>query len=385
MATLSADQLNRTTLARQLLLDRVDLDVVAAVERVFAIQAQSPASVHLALHARVDDLDLDDVDEALRSHALVRASLLRVTLHVVTAADHQLVRTAMLPTLRASRVHDRRFAAAGLAPRDADRLVEDVVAFASTPRTRTDVLAWLDERIGGDAEPRLWWALRTYAPWITAPTGGPWAYPHAPAYVAAAHGLSTELVAEGDPAHTAAVAHVVRRFLAAFGPATAQDIASFTLLRQRVLRPVLAALADELVEHDGPGDRPLLDVPDGVVHAADTPAPPRLLPMWDSVLLANHGRTRVLPDRHRGEVVRRNGDVLPAMLVDGHVRGVWRATQEGIELRALEPLADETWDALAGEAAGLAVVLAARDPEVYSRHASWWRTLPDDRVHVVAW
>ena len=66
-------------------------------------------------------------------------------------------------------------------------------------------------------------------------------------------------------------------------------------------------------------------LPDGLRPPGDTPAPVRFLPMWDSLLLAYHDRSRVIPEIHRRTVIRVNGDFLPTSLVDGRVAGLWRA------------------------------------------------------------
>ena len=383
--TLSARELNRATLARQLLLARADLDVPTAVRRVFALQAQHPPNVHLGLWSRLADLDLAAVDEALVAQDVVRASLLRLTLHVVSVDDHATVRTAMQPSLRASRVNDRRFRATSMVPADTDELQDELLALAARPVGRADVEAWLAGRVADEDVPWAFWALRTYAPWVTAPLAGrPWSFHPTPRYVAPLATLSSRLVEEGSDEHLDAVAAVVRRVLAALGPATRGDVASFTMLRQRVLRPALARLDGELVTHRGPSGETLLDVPDGVLPDGDTPAPPRLLPMWDSALAASEDRARTLPPAHRPHVVRRNGDVLPTLLVDGTVAGVWRVTGGGVELHALEPVDDGAWTVLVEEARGLLAALGGRPRPFHARHDRWFDDLPADRTVVVA-
>jgi Winged helix DNA-binding domain len=98
--------------------------------------------------------------------------------------------------------------------------------------------------------------------------------------------------------------------------------------------------------------------------------------MWDSILLAYVDRSRVIPSGYQQLVTRTNGDVLPTLLVDGHVAGVWRAVGEGIEATAFHPLPASAWDGLAAEAKDLVPLLAARDPEPYRRYHHWWAKLP---------
>jgi hypothetical protein len=106
--------------------------------------------------------------------------------------------------------------------------------------------------------------------------------------------------------------------------------------------------------------------------------------MWDSVLLAYADRGRVIPPAYRALVIRRNGDVLPTLLVDGHVAGVWRLAGDGIEATAFHELPERAWQGLADEAWALVSFLAARDPAVYRRYAHWWKELPAAEVRVLA-
>ncbi|MDZ7801813.1 MAG: crosslink repair DNA glycosylase YcaQ family protein [Trueperaceae bacterium] len=122
--------------------------------------------------------------------------------------------------------------------------------------------------------------------------------------------------------------------MAAFGPASRRDFAQFALLRQAEVRPAFETLGDTLVTMEGPGGATLYDVPGAPLPGEDAPAPPRLLGMWDSVLLAYADRSRVIPEDYRPHVIRRNGDVLPSVLVDGMVAGVWRHADGGIEVIA---------------------------------------------------
>jgi hypothetical protein len=373
---LTARQLNRTTLARQLLLRREPVGVVEAVARVVALQAQEPASPYLALWNRVEGFEPADLDAAYLDHDVVKATLMRITLHAVAAADHPPFHHAMVGALRASRLNDKRFRESGLTVEQADALVDDVLAFAAEPRTNAEVDAWLESNLGGPA-PRAWWALRTYAPVVHAPTGPPWSHGPRPAYSAAPTTPPT-----GDPAGS--VQHLVRRYLEGFGPATAADIGRFTILRKPAVDAALAAMAGELEVLDGPAGARLLDVPGAAVLGGDEPAPPRLLGMWDSVLLAYADRSRIIPEAVRTTVIRRNGDVLPTILVDGHVAGVWRAVDGAIEVTALARLPKGAWAGLEPEAAALRTFLADRDPAVYRRSAHWWDAIDGTEVRRLA-
>jgi winged helix DNA-binding protein len=142
-------------------------------------------------------------------------------------------------------------------------------------------------------------------------------------------------------------------------------------------------MAGDVEQLEGPDGTALFDVPGALLPPEDTPAPPRLLPMWDSILLAYADRSRVIPPDYRRLVTRNNGDALPTLLVDGYVAGVWRPFEGGIEATAFHPLPDEAWSGLAAEADALVAFLADRDPAVYRRYAHWWEKLPSAERRVL--
>ncbi|MFJ9587852.1 winged helix DNA-binding domain-containing protein [Streptomyces acidicola] len=363
---LTARQLALATLDRQFLLERKRLEVAEAVRRVCALQAQAPASPYLALWNRVQDFVPEDLDAAFANRLIVKASLMRITLHTVHAEDYEPYRAAMLSTLRAARLYDRRFTATGLTRADADALLPELARFLTRPRTGAEVQDEMTGRFGEHAH-RVWWALRTYAPTHHAPTGGPWSFTQPNAY------LASSAAAEAGPQEAAdGVRRLLLAYLRAFGPASARDFARFTLLTRPVITQALQELGDQLVRMTGPGRAALFDLADATVPAADTPAPPRLLPMWDSTLLAHGGPGRLVPEEYRPLVVRRNGDTLPCLLVDGQVAGVWRAGDEGLELTAFHRLGKAAWQGLTEEAERLSALLALRDPAVYRRYGHWW-------------
>ena len=127
--TLTERQLNRTTLARQLLLERKPLGVVDAVRRMVALQAQEPASPYIALWNRVEGFDPDELDGAYVDRKVIKASLMRITLHAVAADDYVPFQFGMLRTLRAARLNDRRFQSTGLSINEADALVPKLLQF----------------------------------------------------------------------------------------------------------------------------------------------------------------------------------------------------------------------------------------------------------------
>ena len=368
--------LNRATLARQLLLRRRRLGIVEAVHRVVALQAQAPPSPYLALWNRLRPFDPAALDRAFATHAIVKATQMRSTLHAVDATDYPAFHEAMQPSLRAARLDDTQFTVAGLSVEEADALVSPLLAYASEPRSNAEIEAWLDERLGVMPRRGAWWALRRYAPFVLAPTGGPWSFGQAPAYLAA-----RDLRRPGDVA--ASLQHLVVRYLEGFGPATVADVAQFAMVTRGRVREAVQALGDALVTLEGQDGAVLLDVPGGELPDEGTTAPPRLMAMWDSTLLAYADRARIIPTDLRRHVIRINGDVLPTLLVDGYVAGVWRPVEDGIEATALHPIAEEAWAGLDTEARALRAFLTDREPGVYRRYGHWWARLPDGERRVL--
>ncbi|MFG2773321.1 winged helix DNA-binding domain-containing protein [Streptomyces sp. NPDC048350] len=375
---ISARGLNRSTLARQLLLGRESVGAADAVRRVVALQAQQPASPYLALWNRIAGFDPSELDDAFAHGTVVKATLMRITLHAVHTDDYQAFRAALHPVLRAGRLGDR-YTVSGLTPADADTLVPELLAFADRPRTNAEYEAWLEQRVGTAPKSGAWWGLRHYTPLLHAPTAPPWSFGERPSYVAP----PDPPVPPTPEVSDAALGTLALRFLAGFGPASAADVAQFAMVQRARVRRALTALGDELVRVEGPDGEELFDVPGAPYPDEDTPAPSRLMAMWDSTLLAYADRSRVIPPGYRTAVIRRNGDVLPTLLVDGHVAGVWRPAEGGVEATAFDGLADEAWEQLAEEALSLTAFLADREPRVYRRYDHWWSKLPDGETRLL--
>ncbi len=372
---LTLRRLNRATLPRQLLLQREPVDVVQAIHEVVALQAQEPVSPHVAMRNRVAGFNPTDLNAAFDQRAVVKASLMRITLHAVTAADHRRFHTAMVRRLRASCLDDPRFTRAGLSVSDVDAVAPSVLAFASQPRTTAELEDELAARCGPLPQSSVWWAMRRFLPVVHAPTGGPWGFGARPSYVAAPACANTD--------HGASVQWLVRRYLEGFGPASVPDIAQFTLLQRSAVRGALHHLGDDVQRHQGSDGTELFDVPGRVLPDEHVAARPRLLGMWDSTLLAYADRSRVLPPDLRAHVIRRNGDVLPALLLDGFVAGVWRPARGGIEVTAYGALNEKLWRQIEAEASGLRELLKP-DPGAYRRYAHWWTKLPPGETRVMA-
>jgi hypothetical protein len=369
--------LNRATLGRQLLLRRERIGVVAAVHRVTALQAQEPASPYIALWNRIQPFDPIELDRAFATGRLLKATLMRLAMHAVDAEDYPTFHEAMQHTLRPARLHDPRFTVAAMSIEETDAIIPELSAWMDAPRSIDEVRTWLTERLGPPDRGGAWWALRHYGPFVHAVTGGPWQY-HRRAYQGASH-------LAGAIDRDEAMRDLVRRYLEGFGPATAADIKQFVMTYVGPIREAVRTLLErgEAIQIDGPGGMELLDVPNALLPAEDSPAPPRLLGMFDEVLLGYADRGRIISPEVRKHVARMNGDILPSVLVDGRVVGVWRAVEAGIEVTALAPIPDDAWAGLAREARSLKTLLAAREPLPYRRYHHWWAKLPSTEVQIL--
>ncbi|MBM7788137.1 winged helix DNA-binding domain-containing protein [Tenggerimyces flavus] len=370
--TVTARALNRATLARQLLLERSTLPVADAVRQIVGIQAQQPASPYVALWNRLSGFDPTDLDAAFAELRVVRSTLMRMTLHAVHADDYPTFREAVDPGLRASRL-DSRYTISGLSPADADALTPELLAFVAQPRTAAECARWLERRFERELHEGAWWGVRSYAPMLRAPTGAPWQFNAKVSYVAPPARPTV-----GDAGVSAESLKVLlQRYLAGFGPASIADMAQFTLVPRTRVKAAVRELELE------PVTDVLYDVPDAPRPDERTPAPPRLMAMWDSILFAYADRSRVISPEYRKHVTRVNGDTLPTLLVDGYVAGVWRAVDGGIEATAFHPLPAKVWKGLETEAGGLLALLSEREPRVYSFYERWWSQLPHAEVRVL--
>ncbi|WP_329532731.1 winged helix DNA-binding domain-containing protein [Streptomyces sp. NBC_01450] len=375
---MTARELNRATLSRQLLLEREPLSVPDGVRRIVALQAQQPASPYLALWNRLSGFDPAELDAAFTRRSVVKATLMRITLHAVHAEDYQMFRAAMQPVLYGSRLGSR-FAAGRRTPADAEAVMAELLAFAARPRTAAEMSAWVEERLGSEEKDGAWWGLKAYAPLHHAPTGAPWSFGVKASFVAAGTGP----VPTGRQVDPEALRTLILRYLAGFGPASVADVGQFAMVQRAPVRAALRALDGAVEQLQGPDGVTLYDLPGALRPPADTPAPPRLMAMWDSILLAYADRSRVIPPAYRSVVIRNNGDVLPTLLVDGYVAGVWRPVDGGIEATAFRPLPPAVWDGLATEARSLTTLLAEREAAVYSRYHHWWAKLPEAEVRLL--
>ncbi|HUP31816.1 MAG TPA: winged helix DNA-binding domain-containing protein [Gaiellaceae bacterium] len=315
MKPLTLRELNRATLARQLLLERERLDVAEAVGRLGALQAQRPRAPYVALAARLEGFEREQLNRALHDRAVVRATLMRETLHLVAAGDYRHDAIAMAPYF--NRLREKNLPEGVDMPRVVELAAHAEAALAE-PLEGTalrPILARLEAQMDDD---RVWRRVRTNALILHVPGEEAHAFGQRNRFVAAAAWLGAVEVDEAEGTR-----RLVRRTLASFGPSSRADLAAFTGLAVAAIAPALDALEPELERLTDERGRELYDLRGAPRPPANTPAPLRLLGEWDNVLLAHADRTRVFDDETRRRVIRTTGDVRPTILVDGFVAGTW--------------------------------------------------------------
>jgi Winged helix DNA-binding domain len=319
---LSQRELNRALLARQLLLERGRMPLPRALERIAGIQAQYAPSMYVGVWSRLEGFERGALTGALERRAVVQATLMRTTIHLVSREDYWPFAVAVR---RARREWSQRARSDGLTARELAGAARTLRRrLRDGPLRRKEI----EELLG---KPRatmvgLWLDM------VRVPPSGTWERRRADLYAAAEDWLGPPEIGERP-----AIELLVRRYLAGFGPASAKDVASFTGLPPARLRPLLGGL--ELRRFRAESGEELLDVPRAPLPDPDTPAPPRFLPTWDSTLLVHARRTGVLPEQYRSSIFHvRTPQSFPTFLVDGAVAGTWKHSGGGIELEPFERL-----------------------------------------------
>ncbi|HEX2027699.1 MAG TPA: winged helix DNA-binding domain-containing protein [Nitriliruptorales bacterium] len=329
---LTRRDLNRAVLARQLLLERTQTRLPRAVEQLAGLQAQYTPSPYLTLSARLEGFHRDHLSAALERRELVKALLMRGTLHIVTPGDYWAFTTARQamgahywPPSYERRIPQRKIA---------DLAQATVAQLRSGPRRFNEVRTLLEPHATSDISPTsLWRRVQGHAPVVHVPPSGTWGYHGEGVYQAA------DTVIGGAPpaAPDDACEHLIRRYLAAFGPATKQDIAQWAGLRRIGAISQAIASMDLRTFADEQGAR-LYDLPDAALPDPETPAPPRLVPRFDNLMLSHADRSRVLGDVPVRRIVTKNALVHATILVDGFVVGTWQLEDGRVKLEPFTPL-----------------------------------------------
>ena len=322
--TLTERELNRALLARQLLLERAELPLTRAVERIGGLQTQYAPSAYIGLWSRLAGFERDHLTRALERRAVVQGTLLRGTIHVVTPHDYRLLGAGIRRDRRAWWMGATRHQVTAREMAATARRLRSLLA--DGPRRRKELVA----ELGVDA--MAWNGVGGWIDLLRVPPSGTWEQRRADLY-AAADGW----IGRSDAAVDDGIDLVVRRYLGGFGPATQKDIASWAGITPSTLAPALERM--RLRRFRDEGGRELVDLPRAPLPDGDTPAPVRFLPTWDATLLVHARRTQILPEEHRPKVFdTKTPHSFPTFLVDGQVAGTWKHARGRVVLSPFGPL-----------------------------------------------
>jgi Winged helix DNA-binding domain len=342
--TLAQRELNRALLARQMLLERDRTTIPRVLERMGGLQAQYAPSMYIGLWSRLAGFERDDLDRALERKAVVQGTLMRSTIHVVSARDYWPFAIAIRHTRRQWWLKSHKGGPTAREMADAAKRLRR--RLRDGPARRAEVDELVGEGAVGVGGVGMWLDL------VRVPPSGTWERRRADLYGAAEDWLGTP-----DVESEAAREHLVRRYLSGFGPASRNDIADWAGLPLKEVAAVLQRMRVRRFRDEAGTE--LVDLPRAPIPDADTPAPVRFLPVWDATLLVHARRTGILPEEHRPKVFNtKTPQSVQTFLVDGTVAGTWTYEKGRIRLEPFQRLDSSTRRELEEEAQELAALHA---------------------------
>lgn len=312
--TLNGPVLNRTLLARQHLLERSGISLVEMVEAMGGIQMQYAPSGYVALWTRLADFEREDLTRALETREVVQATLMRSTIHLVSARDYW----PMAAGIR----HSRREWYERVSARERNGVEIERAAdavrhiLADGPLRQKEIEGRLAD-LGLPARAMAW--AHVAVDLVRVPPSGTWQRRRADIYALAEQWLPDI----ERPSEAEGLRLLLKRYLGAFGPVRSNDFADWAGVPVPRVRGAIDSLS--LVHYRDDSDRELIDLPDEPLVAEGTPAPVRFLPTWDATLLVHARRTGILPEEHRPRIFNtKMPQSIGTFLVDGRVAGTWR-------------------------------------------------------------
>jgi hypothetical protein len=346
---LTLRQLNRATLHRQLLLERVRRPAVDVIRDFAGLQGQNPRDPYIALWSRLERFQPEELETLILERTVVRIGVQRGTVHAVTADDCLVLRPLAQPIMAQQlRAHPDFKGAAR--PIDVEAVTEHARRVLSEqPRTARQLRAALAERFPEFDPAAMLIASRFNLAYVQVPPRGLWNRGGQVVGTTAEAWLERSLVPDPKPDP------IILRYLAAFGPATVQDAATwsrYTGLREVFdrLRPRLRTFRDEV-------GRELFDVAESTIPDADVPAPVRFLPEYDNVLLGHADRRRFVTEDFRARMPYEQLGFLGNILVDGALAGGWRADGATLRVYTVDTISNMVRDAVEDEGRRLLALL----------------------------
>ena len=347
--------LNRALLARQLLLARRRASGAATIERLVGMQAQAPNLPYVGLWARLRGFRHQELSRLIDRREAVRISLIRNTIHLVTARDAFGIKPLFMRLGERGFLHGSPW---GRGLRDADFAAvtrAGAQIMAERPRTVAELAKELARRFPEHEGVAMAYGVRYMVPLVFTPPRGIWG----------AGGQVTLTTFESwlgrPPGPAIADELFVTRYLGAFGPASVADMRAWSGLAMRAaferLRPRLRVFRDE-------NGVELFDLPRAPRPRADVDAPVRFVPDYDNILLAYADRSRILPDAKRRGLFSSNGVMQGAVLIDGFVRAMWAPKAGQLVITPhVKPIPAAQRAAIEEEASRLSEFLAAGEKQ----------------------
>jgi Winged helix DNA-binding domain len=336
---LSQRELNRALLERQFLLTRKKLSLPRTLERVGGLQAQYAPSMYIGLWSRLQGFERDALTRALERRTVVQGTLMRTTIHLVSAGDYWPISVALRHSRRKAFLDYRRGRVDG----------DDVKKAAATVRRRLEAGERARKPLMEGMDSSSFNGANVWLDLVRVPPAGTWERRRADLYALAEDWLGPAEATAGEGRELLA-----RRYLEGFGPAAPKEIADWAGLK---LDEALEEM-DLRYFRDEKGGL-LVDLPRAALPAPDTPAPVRFLPTWDATLLVHARRTQILPEEHRAKVFStKTPQSMPTFTVDGQVAGSWRYDKDKMTLQPFERLSKEARAELDAEAERLAALHA---------------------------
>ncbi|MFF4249534.1 winged helix DNA-binding domain-containing protein [Streptomyces sp. NPDC001822] len=357
MTVLGARALNRATLARQLLLERAGMAPLDAVAHLCGLQAQEPQEPFTGLWSRLRAFEPAALDELLTGRRVVRTHLMRRTVHLVSGADALAWRARHDPMLRQRVLGTYRRELDGVDLAELASAARAVMADGE-PRTMTAIADALAARWPAPGRRALGeMVVAALVPMVQMPPRGLWRVKAGVRNTPLAAWLGREADASAPQGTDPVGEAMVRRYLAAYGPAASADLRAWCGLAG--LPAAVAAVRGELISFRDERGRELLDLPDAPRPDPGMPAPVRFLPAFDNAILGYHDRSRIIDDAHRGLSV----EGARVVLVDGRVSATWTVEAGAVTVSPLRGLVGSERAEVVEEGGRLAAFLSGGESD----------------------
>ena len=378
------DQVAAFRLSRHHLLRRAPAkDLVAVTGDMAGAQAQLLSAAQTQLWSRVSDLRVADVEQALKKRSLVKAACMRQTLFLVPSRELAIF---VRGSSRRAEKEIRWTLGKGVPERVITAAIDATLKILDEPLTRTEIAERVSRTLGvqmRDFKGGGWGSNRKLA----AVPVGDLAFPVVDLlHLVAARGVVCYGPPRGsEPTFVRADAWIprwrdvpreqaenllLRRYLQAFGPATAADFSLWTGMTLREAREIWSRKQSSLATVDVQGWNAEIfqeDLED-LSHARFEQPLIRILPYFDTYLLGHREREHLVAQEHQARVYRAQGWIAPVVLVNGRVKGIWQSVLEKSGLRllvtAFEPFSRQISAGILEEARDLARFLGSPNIEV---------------------